>query len=534
MVFDLDESVVPDAPGATPQGEADQPGSGGARPARSRAQRLREAVVAGAVVVVAVGAWGVTTMVHEHQRQERLLAAPGGVLSLAQPLATRWTADTDAADATAFMPGLVVVRRGTALVALDATNGEERWQVEAGGSPACGQWWGRGTAGAADPLVCWSGPNATDATVTVVHVDGTAQTRALVGRVDAAAGTADGGLVVAERVGTPPPTPDAHVSSMPGGGYSVEGSVGQGQDVVLRLEDASTGQVHWERTVPFRPVADAITCGVAVRETDSGEQATVDLAQVSVVAYPDLVVVDGCGIRGAFALDGTPMSDPSASAWSWAEPYVDGGVLEQVGAYTPDSAVTSLLHGPDGAGVTTFSAPVLQPWATDGATSDLVLTGSGGVPLQGRGRDGTLRWQSVHTYTDVLVRTAGVVLAQRGDLALAGLDPRTGAELWARDDVLSDDPTAGRYDYVRSAFTDGAIALLAVMHDDPDGATELVAVDLSTGGVRWRTDAPDGWPTLLAVQGHLVEVVASGAGRYEDDGKGGVVVITPGTIAALG
>ncbi len=543
VVFDLEESGAPrTADGPSPSGTghpgavSDEVTAPPADAARRPARRFREAAVAGAVVVLAVAAWGVTTTVHEHQREQRLLTAPGGVLSLADPPATAWTAGTDGADATAFMPGLVVVRRGTALVGLDAATGEPRWQAEVGGDPVCGlSLWGRGTTAAVvDPLVCWSGPNAAHATVTVVHADGEASTRDLADPFAGAAGTADGGLVTVRRIGAVPPPPDAIVTPVPSGGYDVAGSVTQGQDVAVRLEDAVTGTVRWERTIPFRPVPDAVSCGIAVHRTDEGgELATVDTAQVGVSTYPGLVVVQGCGIQGAFALDGTPMSDTTASAWSWAEPYVDGGVLEQVGAYTPDAEATSLLHGPDGAGVTTFPVPVLQPAATDGTSSDLVLTGSAGEPLQGRGRDGTLRWQAAHPYTAVGVRTSGVIPVLGSDGGVAALDPRTGAELWSEDGVLSGDPAAGSPGYVMSAFTDGSVAMLAVVRNDTSSSTELVAVDLATGDVRWRTPAAAGWPFLTAVHGRLVEVVGGQGSRLDSDGAGGTIRTSPGTVTAF-
>ena len=131
VVFGLEESGAPrTADGPSPSGTghpgavSDEVTAPPADAARRPARRFREAAVAGAVVVLAVAAWGVTTTVHEHQREQRLLTAPGGVLSLADPPATAWTAGTDGADATAFMPGLVVVRRGTALVGLDVAGSD--------------------------------------------------------------------------------------------------------------------------------------------------------------------------------------------------------------------------------------------------------------------------------------------------------------------------------------------------------------------------------------------------------------------------
>ena len=504
------------------------------RPGRTRAQRLREAVVAGTVVVVALAAWGVTNAVHEHERVTRLLDAPGGTLSLAHAPAALWSAGTDSADATAFMPGLVVVRRGTVLHGLDAATGADRWQVEVGGDPVCGlSGWVRGTAAVVDPLVCWSGPNADRSAVTVVLPDGTSSTRDLDEPVDAAAGTADGGLVTVRRIGPTAPAPDVAVTSVDGGGYTVSGSIAQGQDAVVRLEDAVTGTLRWERTVPFRPVDDITTCG-SVAVNDGPDGLTADATGVSFATYPALVELLGCGLDAGFTLAGNATTAPGDSAWSWAEPYVDGGVLEQVGVYSGDNEVASVLHGPDGSVVGTYDDQVLQPWATDGTSSDLVLTGSGAVPLKALARDGSLRWQSTHAYGDILVRTAGVILAQRGDLAVSGLDPRTGDALWTDDHLLADDPAAGVRDFVVGAFTDGSAALLVVVHGDQDSTTDLVALDLATGEVRWRSPADSSLPQLVTVQGRLVEIVATMGSVYEDDGNGETVRRSSGTVALLG
>ncbi|HEY0119437.1 MAG TPA: PQQ-binding-like beta-propeller repeat protein [Cellulomonas sp.] len=526
VVFDLDATAAPE-PDEVPGAPHEHAGrTDGVR------RRLREAAAASAVVVVALAAWGVTAAVHEHQRVTRLAASPGGVLSLAHAPTVRWSAATDSSDATAFMPGLVVVRRGTVLHGLDAASGADRWQVEVGGDPVCGlSAWGQESVAVVDPLVCWGGPNADRSTVTVVRADGTSSTRDLDGPVDAAAGAPDGGVVTVRRTGPKPPAPPVAATPTDNGGYTASGSMAQGQDAVVRLEDATTGELRWERTVPFRPVADVSTCGAV--QVD-GDTATVDVTSLSIATYPSFVQIHACGLDAGFTLSGELTTAADASAWSWPQPYVDGGVLEQVGAYSADQSVASVLHGPDGSVVGRYTAQVLQPWATDGTGSDVVLAGSGGVPLQAFSRDGTVRWRSIHTYPEVLVRTAGVIVAARDDLAISGLDPGTGGELWTDDHLLADDPAAGSRDFVRNAFTDGSVALLVLGHDDEDDAFDLVALDLATGGVRWRAQANGSWPSFAASEGRLVQIVGNEGTRYVEDGDGRTVRIDPGTVTALG
>lgn len=506
----------------------DEATSGPSREAR--APRWGQAAVAGGLVVVALVTWGVTAAVHEHRRVARLLDAPGGVLSLAHAPSTRWSAATDSADATAFMPGLVVVRRGTELHGLDAVTGADRWQVEVGGDPTCASWaWAPGAPAVVDPLVCWSGPATGTSTVTVVHADGSSSTRVLDAHVDAVAGTVGGGLVTARRIGPAPPTPGVALTLMDGGGYTISGSLPRGQDAVVRLEDAATGAVRWERTVPFRPVADINSCS-SLNVVDGKDGPTVDLTSLSLSTYPSLIQLHGCGLEAGFTPSGDLTTSPDAGPFPWAVPYVDGGLLEQVDS---PGGIATVLRGPDGTVAGPFPQQVLQPRATDGTTSDLVLAGTFGVPLHAFARDGTLRWQNPRAYLDLLVRTAGVIVAQREDLAISGLDPATGAALWTDTDLLTGTSTASAQDFVLAAFTDGSVAVIALAHSDGT-PTALVALDLATGAVLWRSTVNGSWPQLVAVQGRLVEVVGGQGSQLGDDGHGGTIRRTPGTVTLLG
>ena len=539
VVFDLDldasdaptPAAAPQPDERTPDDESAPPDEPAA-PSRMRMRRIREGIAAATVVVLAVAAWGVTAAVREHQRVERLLAAPGGVLSLAHAPTEAWSADTGASGQALFLPGIVAVRRGAVLHGLDAVTGDERWQVEIGGDPQCGVAAGRGNdAAVVDPVVCWSGPNSATPTVTVVHGDGSSSTRTLDEEFDAIGPAADGGLVTARRVGPAPAAPDIDVTGSDTNGWSFSGSIDEGQDVVVRLEDATTGGVRWERTVPFRPVADVNSCAsLSFETTDSGIQGHADVGYLQVAAYPGLVTVHGCGVDGGFTLTGEPTYDASQSAWSWLEPYAEGGALEQVGGYLGDTDAASVLHAADGALVGTFPDQVLNPMATDGSATDTVLTGSGGASLTAVGRDGTQRWRDPHIYQTLLVRTADVAMLLRTDQTVSGVDLRTGAVLWTDDDLLTADPSGT--DWPAAAFTDGTVAAIAISPAG-GGKPSLVGLDLATGTVRWRTPLDGDYPSVAAAEGRLVESVPTGESWTRQDDDGSYVRDQPGTVRML-
>ncbi len=528
----------PDPSTAPSTADDDDDEAARARRARVRAHRIRAAVAVGTVAFVGLAAWGATTEIAGHDRAQRLASAPGGVLSLARAPHVTWSADTESADATADLPGLVVVRRGTVLHALDAGTGTERWHVDVGGDPHCGAFGSvPGAAVVADPLVCWSGSAGAGSRVTVVHADGSSSTRPLDAAISGAAGTPDGGLVTVRLVGATPTADE--VSVTPSGGLG--GTLATGQDAVVSLEDATTGVRRWQHTVAYRPVTDPASCGsVTADRTGPTPTYTFAVSPPSVLAYDGLVELHGCGLQAAFAPDGTVVADPEASAWWYAEPYVDGGVLEQVGGYRGDTEVASVLHGPHGAA--TYPRQVLNPWATDGRSSGLVLAGSAGVPLTAYGPDGAVRWQATHVYSTLLVRTATVAVLTRTDGGIAGVDLRTGRELWVDADLL-----AGASGTVppRAAFTDGRRAALVVDIDATNAhaasgestvaTTDIVGLDLATGAVRWRTTLPEGGSFVAAVEGHLVDTARTGFTFIDTEGPGGAAVNhSPGTVHALG
>jgi hypothetical protein len=513
---------------------------------RARARRTRAVVGASAVALLAFSAWGTASEIQDREGAQRLMSAPGGVLSLADAPRVTWSAATESADSTAYMPGLIVVRRGTVLHGLDAGTGAERWQVPVGGDPQCHvSTSAQGGGAVVDSLVCWGGPNAAPQ-VTVVHADGSSATRTLSADVAWAAGTADGGLATVRTVGPPTPVDPVTVTPLDNHSYTVDGTITHGQDVVLRLEDAASGAVRWERTVTFRPGSAASVCGTVTEDRTAAQPTyTYSLQRPQVLVLGTLVEAFGCGIQAAFTSDGRSAIDPTVSASDWwnAEPYADGGVLTHVNGNSAGEGFASVLTGPGG--TTTFPAQVLEPWATDGTPSDLVLVDSGSDPLRAYARDGTPRWHVARIYSALLVRAHGIAVLSLPQGGVAGVDLLTGDQLW--DNTALEPGASGTETFPMGAFTDGRMAALLMGRysstvDENGGSisldatsAELVGLDLATGRVRWRTALPGGIPSMEAVQGHLVGTARQDNTFINDDGPGGAFVDhSPGTVYSLG
>ena len=507
--------------------------------ARAGGRRARLLVAVGTVAFLTLSSWGAAGEIRDHERARQLMTAPGGVLSLAEAPRVTWSAPTESADATAYLPGLVVVRRGTVLHALDAGTGVERWQVPVGGDPTCRvAASASGGAAVVDPLVCWGGLNAAPQ-VTVVHADGSWTTRALAQDVSWATGTTDGGLATVRAIGPEPPAGQVTVTPADGG-YSLEGTITQGQDVVVRLEDATTGALRWERTIAFHPDDNLGRCGTVTEDRTGAQPSyTYTVRRPSVDAFGTFLAVSGCGVEATISPDGV-VAGAQASEWSYATPYVDGGVLDIGGS---GAGAVSVLHGSGGA--VTFPGQVLNPRATDGTPSDVVLVGSATSPLRAFSRDGIERWHNVAPYGELLVRAGGVAVLSLPEGGVAGVDLRTGKRLWTVSTLV---PGAQGAETVPvGAFTDGHVAALVMGHypstvDDSGGSitlgsttADLVGLDLATGVVRWRTLLPGAGTSIDAVEGHLVRTAQLDNTYLGADGPGGAFVRhSPGTVYALG
>ncbi|WP_344248355.1 hypothetical protein [Isoptericola hypogeus] len=546
-VFDLEpEEPAAGDPGA-PLGEGAGPDIDDERPSRTertlarlrrvprRAWAITAGVVAAAVVATGAGVAAGTAFA-ERQRVERLAAAPGGVVGVEAALDEAWTVDTDSSVLAVLPDGGVVVRDGADVLAVDVATGDERWRRTLGSMVDCGptpvdpaEW-----TMPVDQVVCLSG-EADDRTVTVLAADGAVVGERSLGDVTdlMVAPAPDGMIVVVEPDG---PVPEPRRFSSDEKAYRVldEGRL-DGPGATLRYEDALTGGVHASVAAPFDP-----------EETDDcltwmNERAEIDLAGGSLRSSPGVVELRRCGVRIIWAPPGDARGmDPELGTaadgwWQSAVRSVDGGIAVQ------RSGQRHLLAGldDDPEGVL-LSGLLLDPRSTDGTGGPrLVATTTGLVALEPDDLAGEPRWEwswdpedlaivtdpmELAWSTQVLARTADVVLVQLFGGGLVGLDAETGQERWSVDE-----PVEGWVDelWPFGAVTDGHEVLLLL--SGAEDSYTLARLDLDDGRVvaQESRDGVPGWYPGT-VDGHLVVHTSDGTSTTVTDEGGHVVHEDPG------
>src|SRR5690606_15905453 len=139
----------------------------GAAAVRRRVPESRRgrALLVGGVAVVVVLAVAAAALVDARLRFRDLVAAPGGVRSLAEKPAELWSLDLeDPITSTLIeMPGVLAVVGGGKVQGLDPASGDVRWSVDVEPGAICGPapWLGIGgpaTTPPSDPLVCTTVP----------------------------------------------------------------------------------------------------------------------------------------------------------------------------------------------------------------------------------------------------------------------------------------------------------------------------------------------------------------------------------------
>ncbi|MBO0609782.1 outer membrane protein assembly factor BamB family protein [Myceligenerans salitolerans] len=442
----------------------------GARSAFPAGRKAR-ALLLGGTAVVAAGAVAGGLLVQAHLRDERLRAAPGGVLTLASAPRQAWDLDLGDAVPSQILPvgDLVAVTTGGRVLGLDPATGEELWAVEVlepeaaadGAGVRCGP--SRRavgsvavrTAAPSDPLVCVTEGPAPE--VVVIGASGAVERRALeTGGAEAADdGTApvyapltDGGLAVLARDETPVDPGDVRVVEGDDGVASLKGTIESAPGLTVRVEDAATGDVRWgPRTVPFDPDLESASC---LMWGEDGPELDV-VGDLRWSADERRIAASACGISARFrTADGAPApADPGAE--------------------------------------------VLVPWATD----DPEL---GPVPVPER-----------MAARDVLVRTAGLAVALTEDGQVMAFDVGTGERRWTAD-PLGEDAAAVAGSAVFGAYTDGRSAMLVL--DGPstggEGQLRLVGLNLSTGRVVWDVDQDAPYAQIASIDGRLVQVTDTG------------------------
>lgn len=549
LVFDLVEHDGPDpgapsaapgpdgayrvaASGAPPASRAsdDAQREPDAPPARGAGAGWRAVLLGAAVLAIVFGTGIASDGVRDAARIERMRDFGGGVEDVSTPLTQKWVRDGAVGVGQAWdgseaivLGDVLAFQSGRDLVALDPGTGEEAWVVPLGDDPQCGPTgvspYEGTSARSVMVLVCLHGA-AADREVAAVRPDGALSARRALDASDtrrhgSARPGPDGTVLRATRIG-PESQVDLGDARCEDTGECT-GSVLAGRDVELRAEDAVTGDELWTVTVPFEG-AEAWECMDVSWEDQSGSL-TFDGeiypdafgARVTV----DLVQLHGCGVAAAVTPDGVLLSPELRQGTGHVESLGLGGYawLDYSG---PGRTV---VYGDDGAVVADLAGYVHGPRIADGTARDMLLgTDETGQRLRAYDADGVTRWDvegqaSEEFFLAQVGRTA--VVAAGADVR--ALDVDTGAERWRWDG-------AAEGDGVLQTFTDGRAVLLLLTQAE-SGDSRMVSLDATSGELLWREsgeavtvrqDVATGRidqqpaPTLVAVDGHLLEVSHTG------------------------
>lgn len=536
----------------------------GAAAVRDRIPRSRRgrALVAGGAAGVLVAGVACGVAIDRLVDAAHLRAAPGGVTTLELEPAQRWLVEVTSLLSAHLvrMPGTVGVVTTDRVLGLDPATGAERWSVPLGANASCGPLPAVRSEAALvlDELVCVSFNEATEAsdgspdpeaerTVIVIDADGTTQERALEPGMTAVP-AADGGLFVVERTGDAPDEAAAQagmeiVRDVDGNVIALGGTLQDGWDLEVRLEDAATGETRWERGLPFVP-ADASGC-----VTWGEREPELELeGPISAIATPSVLAAGACGASGVFTPEGDPVETLGELTDAGWEPGAADRALLQIffqdsyssvqyglgslpgtryplpeGGY---ARVDGVVVTPDGERVH-LDGTYLDPFTTDGSDGPLLVRRGGG--LTALDVDGSTLWTTDVLALGVLARTADLaVVAGSPRGALQGVDLASGEVVWSADpELLVPGLTwTGLDTLVFAAFTDGDTLLLAVNDDPTDAANidvqpgqitspatnglRLIALDLDSGEVLWEQRQETPYTQLLGVDGHLVQITEQG------------------------
>lgn len=517
-----------DEPDGDPSDVGEKPPSGGAT------RILRSLAPVGAVLAIALGTGLTFDGLRDGARMERMRDVHGGVADVSSPLTETWAwegavgsrrAVTEGLGAeVAVLGGVLVFESAGELVGLDPATGAEAWVVPLGADPDCGPMgsagWGEATT---QDLVCLTGPGA-DRSATVVEPDGTVSpARALDGADTRRYGVArpgpDGTVLRAERTGQAPVASrgDAECNDL---GECV-GTVEAGRDLVLRAEDAVTGEERWRVTIPFRPTR-AEQCANWYGTSWDGSGTMVNLEDMldpgalGARITGDLIQLYGCGVEAVITPDGAPVGSEIEPGDGSVSSLRTGGY---VGHMFDDDVVSTVLYGPDGDTVGAIDGYASEPGVVDGSGPGTLLgIGGPGPRQQAYESDGVLRWDvELESHAQMfLAQVAGTAVVLTGSGAVRGLDLVTGAERWAWEGMDQDDESLRGF-YVARSFTDGQSVLL--LTENGYGRAGLVALDVASGQVTWEQQDDEGpldssgaetSTALVAVDGNLLRVASDG------------------------
>jgi hypothetical protein len=489
--------------------------------------RRGKVLLVGGTVSVVVLAVAAGVLVDARLREQALLATPAGVRSLEAKPTEQWSIDLENPIASTLieMPGVLAIAGDAKVRGVDPASGEVRWTVDLEENLSCGPSALLGVGEPApqepaDPLVCVTSTGAGDEReqrVTVIEADGATQSRELDPTADVVPVTG-GGLLYFELTGGRTEQRPVVVDKL-GAPHLPKAFVGP--DLTVSVEDAATGTERWSDTLAFgAPRPDS-----CITYDESGAPVLDVAGALGWDLHGDVLEVQGCGVSGAFQLDGARLDDPKDTE----DPPADGVDTASFlslpdGAWVgPDKTATDLampndvVHLPHGAAVT-LDGRVLVPWATDGRDPGLVLERVG-VRTQARSTSdddaGALLWTAPQLRsTTLLAEVSGtaVVLDELG--AVRGIDLGTGADRWTLDpETLSfGDMAWAAESSIFGAYTDGDTLLLPVSADPSGEASglRLLAVDLRDGSVRWELEQETPYTQLISVDGHLAQITQHG------------------------
>ncbi|PUB28963.1 putative pyrroloquinoline-quinone binding quinoprotein [Promicromonospora sp. AC04] len=543
FVFDLvdDEAADADAP-TSPAGADGDDSQEGEPPPGGLGPRWRRAVPVVTVLAIALGTGIAVDGVRDAARMERMRDVSGGVTDLSSPLDVMWawTGAVDLGEGTtdvAVLGDELVFESEGRLVALDPATGDETWTVSLGEDPECGPMASPAWDDPRTPsLVCLQGRVA-EREAMVVGPGGATSAPRVLGAADAAEHglphTGPDGTVLRGRRAGPASEVDRDVTCDLVGECS--GYVRTGRDLVLRAEDAVTGEERWTVTVPFR-VTEAVQCTRRFGGEWGGSENRVDLSgQLDPDAFgarvwSDLVNVEGCGVQAAVTPDGVLLGAELEPGTSYMDALGTGGYLGTSWSDVPRTT----LYDADGDVVAEVSGYVIVQKSTDESGAAVLLAIDDlGRRLSAYETDGTARWDIAlqSSGQEFLAQVGETVVITTGAGTVRGLDLATGEGEWLWDGSTAPGDSDGGYfgtAYVVQTFTDGELVLL-LTETDGTGTRGMVALDAATGEMVWEQAGggaagvfdPRGGDVLergvtgdlIAVDGNLLEVSSVGVRR---------------------
>jgi outer membrane protein assembly factor BamB len=494
--------------------------------------RLHALASAAAVLAVALGTGNAVDGVRDAARIERAREMSGGVVDVSRPLEETWAwegaigADEGADMMVADLQGVLAFQSAGELLALDPASGEEAWSVPLGAEPECGPVGYPGMGRPATPsVVCLQG-GATDREAITVGRDGVASApRGLDPADDRRYGRAhpgpEGTVLRARRIG-PASAVDVGDARCVEATGECHGTVEAGRDLLLRAEDATTGEERWTVTVPFRET-NAQDCTPWFSNPWNGW----DGAPADAALAPDmfgarigaeLVEIWGCGVWTAVTPEGALLRADDASEPGTASSLGAGRyALLTLPGPGEDTARTSLLAS-DGTLLGEIPEYASSPQTADGLDeATLFAVSRSGSRLRSYAVDGSLRWdvaaQPESGAPEPLAQVDGTLVVSSWTGSFWGLDVATGERRWTWEPGGALDDSSYEVGYVSRAFTDGRSVLLPLQNDE--GAVQLASVDVTSGELGWTRAladvvGPEPNVSLLSVGGALLAVTPRG------------------------